>query len=67
LLAEIEKRHAHGEIAWQFRHSIQDVVVTSVVLIMVSGHVSLFGHGAPARSFLVGSICYPDVLLCGAL
>jgi hypothetical protein len=29
LFAKIEERHTHGEIAWQFRHSIQDVVVRS--------------------------------------
>jgi len=29
LFAKIEQRHAHGETAWQFRHSIQDVVVSS--------------------------------------
>ena len=27
--AKVEQRHAHGQIAWQFRHSIQDVVVPS--------------------------------------
>src|SRR5262245_18896123 len=29
LFAKIKQRHAHGEIAWQFRRSIQDVVVLS--------------------------------------
>jgi hypothetical protein len=29
LFAKIEKRHVHGQIACQFRHSIQDVVVPS--------------------------------------
>jgi hypothetical protein len=51
LFTKIEQRHAHGQIAWQFRHAIQEVVVPWAVLIAVSAGVSLFTWRSCAAFF----------------
>ena len=65
LLAEIKQRHAHGQVAWQLQHRVQELVCPPLLITRFAAANLL--HGASARAFLVRSLHRLHFWLCRAV